>query len=49
VIISTPIKCATKPVSQVGDTRALLLSLLLLIGSGITVLLVKNRRHEVTA
>jgi hypothetical protein len=49
VVISTPIKCATKPVSQVGDARALVLALLLLIGTGITVLSVKNRRHEVSA
>jgi hypothetical protein len=41
--------CSTKPVSQVGDLRALVLAILLLIGTGITVLLVRNRRHEVTA
>jgi hypothetical protein len=49
VIISTPVKCATKPVSQVGDMRALALALLLLLGTSITVLLVRNTRHEVTA
>jgi hypothetical protein len=41
--------CSTKPVSQVGDMRALALSVLLIAGTCITVLLVRNRRHEVTA
>jgi hypothetical protein len=45
---STP-ACSTKPVSQVGDMRALALSILLIAGTCITVLLVRNRRHEVTA
>lgn len=41
-------RCGAKPVSQVGSMRALVLSLLLVVGTGITVLLVRNR-HEVTA
>jgi hypothetical protein len=45
---STP-ACSAKPVSQVGDMRALALSVLLIVGTCITVLLVRNRRHEVTA
>jgi hypothetical protein len=42
-------KCATKPVSQVGSMRALGLSVLLLVLTSLTVLYVRNRRHEVTA
>jgi hypothetical protein len=49
VVISTPTQCSTKPVSQVGDMRALALAVLLLAGTGITVLMVRNRRHEVSA
>ena len=49
VIISTPIKCATKPVSQVGNMLALALSVLVLFATGMTVLSIRNRRHEVTA
>jgi hypothetical protein len=49
VIISTPVKCATKPVSQVGNMRALGLALVLMVGSGLAVLYRKNRRHEVAA
>jgi hypothetical protein len=45
---STP-ACSAKPVSQVGDMRALALGVLLLLGTGITVLLVRNTRHEVAA
>jgi hypothetical protein len=41
--------CATKPVSQVGSLRALALSVLLMVGAGLTVLFVRSRRHEVTA
>jgi hypothetical protein len=48
VSIQTPVQCSTKPVSQVGSLRALALALVLLVGTGLTVLLVKNRRHEVT-
>jgi hypothetical protein len=49
VIISTPVKCATKPVPQVGSMRALGLALLLMVGSGLAVLHLKNQRHGVTA
>jgi hypothetical protein len=49
VVISTPIKCATKPVSQVGNVKALGLSVVLLVMTSLTVLYVRNRRHEVTA
>jgi hypothetical protein len=41
--------CSTKPVSQVGDMRALALAVLLLAGTGITVLIARNRRHGVYA
>ena len=41
--------CSTKPVSQVGSLLALALSVLLLLATGLTVLYVRNRRHEVTA
>ena len=49
VSIQTPVECATKPVSQVGNMRALAISVLLLVVTGLTVLAVRNRRHEVTA
>jgi hypothetical protein len=49
VSIQTPVLCSTKPVPLVGNMRALVLSLLLLVGTGLTVLIVRNRRHEVTA
>jgi len=49
VIISTPVKCSTKPVPQVGDMRALALAVLVLAGTGLTVLTVRNRRHGVYA
>lgn len=49
VSIQTPVQCSTKPVSQVGDMRALALAVLLLAGTSLTVLLVRTRRHEVTA
>jgi hypothetical protein len=49
VSIQTPIRCATKPVSQVGSMLALALAVLLLVVIGLTVLVVRNRRHEVTA
>jgi hypothetical protein len=49
VIISTPVKCSTKPVSQVGDMRALALAVLLFTGTGIAVLIAGNRRHGVYA
>jgi hypothetical protein len=49
VSIQTPIQCSTKPVSQVGDVRALALAVLLLAGTGITVLIVRNRRNGESA
>lgn len=49
VSIQTPVQCSTKPVSQVGSLRALALSVALLVVTGLTVLTVRNRRHEVTA
>jgi hypothetical protein len=45
---STP-ACATKPVSQVGNLLALALSVLLLVVTSLTVLFLRNRRHEVRA
>jgi hypothetical protein len=48
VSIQTPVKCSTKPVPLVGNMRALALSVLLLVGTALTVLVVRNRRHEVT-
>jgi hypothetical protein len=48
VVISTPVKCATKPVSQVGSMRALGLSILLLVSIGLAVHQVRNRREGVT-
>jgi hypothetical protein len=41
--------CSTKPVPQVGDMRALALALLLLAGTGLTVLILRNRRPGVPA
>jgi hypothetical protein len=49
VSIQTPVKCATKPVPQVGSLRALGLSVLLLILTGLTTLFYLDRRHEVPA
>ena len=49
VIISTPVKCATKPVAQIGSIGALGVSVLLLVTTGLTVLYVRNRRQKVTA
>lgn len=41
--------CSTKPVPQVGDMRALALALLLLAGTGLAVLILRNRRPGVPA
>jgi hypothetical protein len=49
VSIQTPTQCSTKPVPQFGNIRALALAVLLLAGTSITVLILRNRRHEVTA
>jgi hypothetical protein len=49
VSIQTPVQCSTKPVPQFANMRALGLAVLLLAGSSITVLIVRNRRHEVAA
>jgi hypothetical protein len=49
VSIQTPARCATKPVPQVGNMVALALAVLVLVATGLTVLVVRNRRPEVTA
>jgi hypothetical protein len=53
VSIQTPVRCTTKPVSQIGSMRALGLALLLLVAIGLSVLYATNRhahpRREVTS
>jgi hypothetical protein len=49
VIISTPVKCATKPVPEIGSLRALGLALVLMVGSGLAVIYLKHQRHGVAA
>jgi hypothetical protein len=49
VSVQTPTRCSTKPVPEVGSMRALALALLLLVVGGLAVLVLKGRRHEVTA
>jgi hypothetical protein len=43
VSIQTPVRCTTKPVSQVGSMRALGLALVLLVSIGLTVLYARTR------
>jgi hypothetical protein len=47
VSIQTPVQCSSKPVSQVGNMRALGLSVLLLVAIGLTGLYARNRHQGV--